>query len=47
MSQKQKMTAEERLDVIMKADEYLKAGNKAEADRLVLGLDLTPFGRHG
>jgi hypothetical protein len=30
MTQKQKMTTEERLDVIMKADEYLEAGNKAE-----------------
>jgi hypothetical protein len=38
MSQKQKMTTEERLDVIMKAHEYLEAGNKEEADRLVLGL---------
>jgi hypothetical protein len=43
MSQKQKMTTEERLDVIMKADEYLKAGNKAEADRLVLGLPMPPY----
>jgi hypothetical protein len=38
MAEKQKMTTEERLDLITKADEYLKAGNKAETDRLVLGL---------
>jgi hypothetical protein len=37
------MTTEERLDVLMKADEYLKAGNKAEANRLVLGLPLPPY----
>jgi hypothetical protein len=37
------MTTEERLDVIMKADECLKAGNKAEADRLVLGLPMPPY----
>ncbi|MDR1095486.1 MAG: hypothetical protein LBL31_03780 [Spirochaetaceae bacterium] len=43
MAEKQKMTTEERLDVITKADEYLKAGNKAEADRLVRGL---PMPRH-
>jgi hypothetical protein len=40
MAQKQKMTTEERLDVITKADEYLKVGNKAEADRLVRGLPM-------
>jgi hypothetical protein len=32
------MTIKESLDVIVKADEYLKAGNKAEANRLVLEL---------
>jgi hypothetical protein len=37
------MTTEERLDVIMKADEYLAAGNKAESQRLVLGLPMPPY----
>jgi hypothetical protein len=43
MSQIQKMPTEERLDVITKADEYLKAGNIAEADRLVLGLPVPTY----
>ncbi|MDR0639273.1 MAG: hypothetical protein LBG27_10325 [Spirochaetaceae bacterium] len=43
MSQKQMLTTEEKLDVIMKADEYLKAGNKADADRLVLGLPMPSY----
>jgi hypothetical protein len=37
------MTTEEQLDVIMEADEYLKAGNKAEAQRLVLGLPMPSY----
>ncbi|MDR1229926.1 MAG: hypothetical protein LBK61_00850 [Spirochaetaceae bacterium] len=40
MVQKQKMTTAEKLDVIMKADEYSEAGNEAEAQRLVLGLPM-------
>jgi hypothetical protein len=43
MSQTQKMTTEERLDVLMKADEYLKAGNKAEAVRITLELPMPPY----
>ncbi|MDR1095130.1 MAG: hypothetical protein LBL31_01930 [Spirochaetaceae bacterium] len=43
MSQKQKMTTEERLDVLMKAHEYLEAGNKAESQRLVLGLPMPTY----
>jgi hypothetical protein len=43
MSQKQKMTTEERLDVIMKAHECLEAGNKEESQRLVLGLPMPPY----
>jgi hypothetical protein len=43
MEEKQTMTIHEKLDVIMKADEYLKVGNKAEADRLVLGLPMPPY----
>jgi hypothetical protein len=43
MAEKQKMTTEERLDVIMKAHEYLEAGNKAESQRLVLGLPMPPY----
>jgi hypothetical protein len=43
MSQKQTMTTEERLDVMMKAHEYLEAGNKAESQRLVLGLPMPPY----
>jgi hypothetical protein len=37
------MTLDERLDVLMKADEYLKAGNKAEAVRITLELPMPPY----
>jgi hypothetical protein len=37
------MTTEEKLDVLMKADECLKAGNKAEAVRITLGLPMPPY----
>jgi hypothetical protein len=43
MAQKQTMTTEERLDVLMKAHEYREAGNEAEADRLTLGLPMPPY----
>jgi hypothetical protein len=43
MVQKQKMTTEERLDVIMKAHEYSEAGNEAEAQRLVVGLPMPTY----
>ncbi|MDR1257189.1 MAG: hypothetical protein LBJ86_05535 [Spirochaetaceae bacterium] len=35
MSQKQMMTIHEKLEVSMKAHEYLEAGNKAEAVRIL------------
>jgi hypothetical protein len=37
------MTTEERLDVLMKADKYLKAGNKTEAVRITLELPMPPY----
>ncbi|MDR1470208.1 MAG: hypothetical protein LBT00_13065 [Spirochaetaceae bacterium] len=40
MEQKRKMTTGERLDVLMKAEEYRQAGNEAEADRITLGLPM-------
>jgi hypothetical protein len=43
MAEKQKMSIEERLDLIMKAHEYLEAGNTAESDRLVLGLPMPRY----
>jgi hypothetical protein len=43
MAEKRKMTTEERLDVIMKAHEYMEAGNKAESQRLVLGLPMPRY----
>jgi hypothetical protein len=43
MAEKRTMTTEERLDVLSKADEYLAAGNKAESQRLVLGLPMPPY----
>ncbi|MDR1468171.1 MAG: hypothetical protein LBT00_02635 [Spirochaetaceae bacterium] len=42
MEQKQTMTTEERLGIIMKGDEYLKAGNKAEAMRIMKQVPLAP-----
>jgi hypothetical protein len=36
------MTTEERLDVIMKGNECLKAGNKAEAIRIMKQVPLAP-----
>jgi predicted transposase YbfD/YdcC len=36
MSQKQMMTTEEKLDVLMKAHEHREAGNVAEANRITL-----------
>ncbi|MDR1147019.1 MAG: hypothetical protein LBK66_00150 [Spirochaetaceae bacterium] len=44
MSQKQKMTTEERLDVLMKAHEYRQAGNAAEANRITR--EELPMPRH-
>jgi hypothetical protein len=35
MSQKQTMTIHEKLEVSMKAHEYLEAGNEAEASRIL------------
>jgi hypothetical protein len=43
MEQKQMMTTEEKLDVLMKANEYLKAGNKTEAVRITLELPMPPY----
>jgi hypothetical protein len=43
MSQKQKMTTEERLDVLAKAHECLETGNKAEAVRITLGLPMPTY----
>jgi hypothetical protein len=43
MSQKQKMTTEERLDVLMKAHEYREAGNAAEAQRITLELPMPTY----
>jgi hypothetical protein len=43
MSQKEKMTTEERLDVLAKAHECLEAGNKAEAVRITLGLPMPTY----
>jgi hypothetical protein len=43
MAQKQMMTTEEKLDVLMKAHEYRQAGNKAEADRITLELPMPPY----
>jgi hypothetical protein len=43
MSQKQKMTTEERLDVLMKAHEYRQAGNAAEAQRITLELPMPTY----
>jgi hypothetical protein len=44
MSQKQTMTIHEKLEVSMKAHEYLEAGNKAEADRILREeLPLAPY----
>jgi hypothetical protein len=37
------MTTEERLDVLMEADKYLKAGNKAEAVRITLQLPMPVY----
>jgi hypothetical protein len=44
MSQKQTMTIHEKLEVSMKAHEYLEAGNKAEAVRILLEeLPMPPY----
>jgi hypothetical protein len=44
MSQKQKMTIHEKLEVSMKVAECLKAGNKAEAVRISLEeLPMPPY----
>jgi hypothetical protein len=43
MAEKQKMTTEEKLDLIMKAHGYLEAGNKAESQRLVLELPMPTY----
>jgi hypothetical protein len=43
MSQKQKMTTEERLDVLMKAHELREAGNAAEAQRITLELPMPTY----
>jgi hypothetical protein len=44
MSQKQTMTIHEKLEVSMKAHEYLEAGNKAEAVRILREeLPLPPY----
>ena len=42
MPQKQMMTTEERLDVLMKAHECLAAGNKTEAVRIMKQVPLAP-----
>jgi hypothetical protein len=42
MDQKQTMSTEERLDLIVKGGEYLRAGNKAEAMRLMKQVPLAP-----
>ena len=43
MLQKQTMTTEEKLDVLMKAHEYREAGNEAEADRITLELPMPSY----
>ncbi|MDR1147402.1 MAG: hypothetical protein LBK66_02110 [Spirochaetaceae bacterium] len=44
MSQKQMMTIHEKLEVSMKAHEYLEAGNEAEASRILREeLPLPPY----
>ncbi|MDR1468045.1 MAG: hypothetical protein LBT00_01990 [Spirochaetaceae bacterium] len=43
MAQKQMMTLDEKLAVGMKAHEYLEAGNKAEAVRIILELPMLPY----
>jgi hypothetical protein len=43
MPQNQSMTLDERLAIGMKAHEYLKAGNKAEAVRLILEMPMPPY----
>jgi hypothetical protein len=43
MAEKRTMTTEERLDVMMKAHEYLEAGNKEESQRLVRGLPMPRY----
>jgi hypothetical protein len=43
MSQKQKMTTEEKLDVLMKAHEYREAGTAAEAQRITLELSMPTY----
>jgi hypothetical protein len=44
MSQKQTMTIHEKLELSMKAHEYLEAGNRAEAVRIALEeLPMPPY----
>jgi hypothetical protein len=43
MEQKRMMTLDEKLAVGMKAHEYLEAGNKAEAVRLILEMPMPPY----
>jgi hypothetical protein len=42
MSQKQMMTLDERLAIGLKAHEYMEAGNKAEAVRIMKQIPLAP-----
>jgi hypothetical protein len=42
MSQHKMMTFDEKFDLIMKGNEYLKAGNKAESVRIMKQVPLAP-----
>jgi hypothetical protein len=43
MEQKRMMTLDEKLAVGMRAHEYLEAGNKAEAVRVILEMPMPPY----